>query len=69
MSRTDIVEIALSLEWKQWGNLRLYKHSYYQCFRRANEYIWIGLRYIERSTNPIALDYVGNPEKVHSFLA
>lgn len=68
MIRAEVVRLAKSLNWKPWGKLRKYGDSSYQCFRRGNEYLWIGLRYIERTSEPLAVDFVAEPSKVSNML-
>lgn len=48
MTRDEVVELATRMGWRAHGKLRKYGHSSYQCFRRGNHYLWIGLRFIER---------------------
>lgn len=69
MFRHQVVVIAKKQGWKAWGKFRLYIHSYYQCFRKGNEYAWIGWRYVERSDRVIALDFKrALPEDVIVYL-
>jgi hypothetical protein len=72
MIRQEVVQIAESLGWKQWGKFRRYKggnSSRYQCFRKKNDYIWIGNYYIEHSSQTFAHDYVnGNKVELLEFL-
>lgn len=60
MTRDEIVAAAKQAGWTVWGRLRRYDHSSYQCFRRGNDYAWIGLRYVERSGYGTAEDFVAD---------
>jgi hypothetical protein len=69
MTREDAVKLATSLGWKAWGRLRRYGHSSYQCFRRGNEYIWIGLAFIERSSWAHAVNFLHDAQgEIRSIL-
>ena len=48
---------AESCGWKKWGKFYKKKGSSYQCFRKGNNYIWIGFAYIQHSDYSIAIDY------------
>lgn len=56
--RKELVEFALQNGWKVWGRFRRYDNSSYQCFRRGNEYAWIGWRFLEHSNYGHAIDFV-----------
>lgn len=56
--RQEVIKLAESYGWKSWGKLRKYGNSYYECFRRGNEYIWIGLRYIQTLKLGYAIDFI-----------
>jgi len=59
MTRDKVVKLAAKFGWKVWGKLRPYKNgSKYQCFRRGNNYVWIGNRFVESSIEPIAVDFI-----------
>ena len=66
--RQEVVKIAIELGWKVWGKLKKYDGSSYQCFRRKNDYAWIGLRYVEVTTSPFAVDFITNFKDVKTFL-
>ena len=62
MTRIDVLGKAFKCGWKVWGRLRRVHGSSYQCFRRRNMYLWIGLRYLERSDIPHSFDFVSDNE-------
>lgn len=70
MTREQVVALAESLDWKPWGKLRRYQRTWYQCFRRRNEYCWIGWWYVERSGYGHAEDFVSErkPNTVKELL-
>jgi hypothetical protein len=68
-NRDTVVHLAKELGWKEWGKLTKKRGLSCQCFRRGNFYAWIGLRFVECSTEPTALDfYYGTEEQVREFL-
>jgi len=70
MKRKEVIRLAESLGWKAWGKLRKYRGSSYQCFRRGNDYAWIGLWFVERSCEPIAQNFIIRSQKeVRKFLS
>ena len=55
----QVFKMAEDLGWKKWGGWRFSSNgSYYQCFRRGNDYAWIGVSFIERRTEPVALPFM-----------
>ena len=58
MTREDVTKAAIKNGWIAWGKLRKYGNSSYQCFRRRSDYLWIGLAYVERTNEPIAVDFI-----------
>lgn len=69
MIREQIVAVAKDLGWTEWGKLRKKRGSSYQCFRRDATYCWIGLRFIEHQNEPIAADFVADPDEAKKMLA
>ena len=65
MTRREVVGRAIDAGWKQWGALRRYGGSSYQCFRRRSEYLWIGLRFVERTgcCTAAAADFVSEHDR------
>lgn len=63
MTRDIAVMIARCYGWRPWGKLRDYEGSKYQCFRRRNNYLWIGFRFLERKDQPVACDFVADSDK------
>lgn len=51
---------AESNGWKKWGKFYKKNGSSYQCFRKGNEYIWIGFRFAESVRLPHSIDYIGD---------
>lgn len=43
--------------WKKWGGFYKKNGSSYQCFRKGNNYIWIGFAFIQSPTFNLAIDY------------
>ncbi len=43
--------------WKKWGKFYKKNGSSYQCFRKGNQYIWIGFTFIQSTKFAIAIDY------------
>lgn len=68
MTREQVVDLAKSLNWREWGKLRKKHGSSYQCFRKGNTYCWIGLRFIEHQDAPIAVDFSTSPVEVEKVL-
>lgn len=67
--RHKVIEIAKAEGWKPWGTLKLYGKSSYQCFRRGNEYAWIGLAYVESAAWAHALYFpVTSKAEISRFL-
>ena len=63
--------LAETFGWIVWGKPKARPHngSVYQCFRKGNKYLWIGNRFVERSDDPIALDFVtASRQKLYGFL-
>lgn len=56
-TRESMTTQAILKNWKVWGKMTKKHGSSYQCFRRGNEYLWIGYSFVERSTIPHALPY------------
>jgi len=64
MTRDKVVKLALQFGWNVWGKLRPYENgSKYQCFRRRNNYVWIGNRFVESSIEPVAVDFISESQK------
>ena len=68
MTRESVIKIAVKNGWKTWGKLRKYSNSSYQCFRRRSDYLWIGLAYVERTNEPIAVDFIRDEAETLSIL-
>lgn len=59
----QIFKIAEELGWEKWGGWGSSSNgSHYQCFRRGNEYSWIGCAFIERTTYGHALPFLFSDE-------
>ena len=56
-------ENAETKGWKRHGNFTKKDGSSYQCFRRGNNYLWIGFRFIQRAQKPHVVDYVRDGEE------
>ena len=55
----QVFKMAEDLGWYKWGSWTTSSNgSHYQCFRRGNDYAWIGCSYIERRTEPMALPFM-----------
>jgi hypothetical protein len=63
MIRADVVKFIDSQGWKIWGKFRMYGDSHYQCFRKGNNYLWLGNYFLEKSDKPLALDFVNSNKK------
>ena len=57
-SHTQMFRMAEKRGWKRWGNFTKKNGSSYQCFRKGNNYIWIGYWYIENLKYWLALPYM-----------
>lgn len=69
MLRSQLVDRALEKGWKAVESVpEDKKRSYYQCFQKDKEYIWIGLRFIEHSKFDIAQDFILEPEAAIAYL-
>ena len=57
--REEMFRLAKKYGWKKWGTYtkRMTGHSFYQCFRKGNRYIWIGDMFIEHPLYPHSLQY------------
>lgn len=60
MTKEELIYLVINKGWKPWGKPKSKpgNNSVYQCYRRKNEYIWIGNTFIERFDCPHALDYM-----------
>lgn len=69
MTRKEVVKLAKKLGFKPWGKLRKIRGSSYQCFRRANQYAWIGYRFIEIVYRLDACDFISESDAtIRKFL-
>lgn len=68
MTREQVVALAESHGWKVWGKLRKRGGSSYQPFRRKNDYLWVGLAFVERTGRGIAVDFRYDAKKVEGFI-
>jgi hypothetical protein len=58
MKKEQVFDRAIALGWKKWGGFKKKHGSTYQCFRRKNDYLWIGYRYVQRTGFADAVDFV-----------
>lgn len=54
-----MVHLLIERGWMPWGKPRRRPRngSVYQCYRRGNEYAWLGSWFVERSSELVAHDY------------
>lgn len=62
MTREEAVNLVISHGWNVWGWYKKRNGYSYQPFRKKNDYLWIGERFIEHSQIPHAVDFIEDSE-------
>ena len=69
LTREQTVAHAEARGWKVWGQMRKVDGSSYQCFRRGNDYLWIGYRYVQRTGYATAEDFVADRKEAIALMS